>query len=92
MVVPKLIFELQSSTNLLPIRRLNLAVGQRAIVRAAWLRFPTFNLEPLEQTYTRLDQQTYRYESGGGTFVAELKVNDFGLVTDYPGGWEEQRG
>src|ERR671934_1946510 len=28
------------STNLLPIRRLGLAVGQEAKVRAAWLRFP----------------------------------------------------
>lgn len=30
------------STNLLPIRRLGLAVGQEAQVQAAWLRFPSF--------------------------------------------------
>src|ERR1044071_2773527 len=36
------------STNLLPIRRLNLAVGAGEGVRAAWLRFPSFALEPLE--------------------------------------------
>lgn len=35
------------STNLLPIRRLNLAIGAQADVRAAWLRFPSFTLEPL---------------------------------------------
>src|SRR6185436_2911749 len=28
------------STNLLPLRRLNLAIGEEAEVRAAWLRFP----------------------------------------------------
>ena len=77
------------STNLLPIRRLNLAVGQQATVKAAWLRFPSFKLEPLEQTYTRVAEDKYLYESGGGRFSAELTVNEFGLVTNYPGIWEE---
>lgn len=78
------------STNLLPIRRLNLEVGKEAPVSAAWLRFPSFNLERLDQIYRRLDQTTYRYESGGGTFAAELKVNAFGLVTSYPELWEAE--
>lgn len=76
------------STNLFPIRRLNLAAGQEAEVRAAWLRFPSFKLEPLEQIYRRVDRFTYRYESAGGTFVAELKVNEIGLVTNYPDLWQ----
>lgn len=79
------------STNLLPIRRLNLEVGQHAPVSAAWLRFPSFKLERLDQTYYRLDQQIYRYESHDGTFTAELKVNDAGLVTTYADIWEEER-
>ena len=74
-------------TNLLPIRRLNLAVGQEAGVRAAWLRFPSFKFEPLEQIYRRIDASTYRYESAGGRFVAELEVNELGLVTHYPNFW-----
>lgn len=73
------------STNLLPIRRLNLAVGQEAAVRAAWLRFPSFVFEPLEQTYRRVDASTYRYASAGGRFTADLTVNEAGLVTSYPG-------
>ena len=76
------------STNLLPIRRLNLAPGQEGDVRAAWLRFPGFELEPLEQTYRRIDASTYRYESAGGRFVAELKVNEIGFVTHYPKLWQ----
>jgi uncharacterized protein len=44
------------STNLLPIRRLNLAVGEVAEIKAAWLRFPSFTLEPLPQQYRRLDK------------------------------------
>jgi hypothetical protein len=72
------------STNLLPIRRLNLVIGEEAKVRAAWLRFPSFALEPLEQLYRRIDALTYRYESAGGKFVADLHVNSAGFVTGYP--------
>ena len=72
------------STNLLPIRRLGLAPGQEAGVRAAWLRFPNLILAPLEQRYRRLDAATYRYESGGGAFVADLEVDAAGFVTHYP--------
>jgi uncharacterized protein len=72
------------STNLLPIRRLKLDIGQEAPVKAAWLRFPNFTLEPLEQKYRRKDRLIYRYESAGGRFVADLEVNDTGFVTRYP--------
>lgn len=75
------------STNLLPIRRLNLAAGQEAQVKAAWLRFPSFALEPLEQSYCRIDATTIRYASAGGAFVAELEVNETGFVTNYPNFW-----
>lgn len=78
------------STNLLPIRRLNLAVGEEAAVRAAWLRFPSFHLEPLDQIYRRVDATTYRYESAGGRFVRELPVNEAGFVTLYPGFWQAE--
>ncbi len=63
------------STNLLPIRRLDLAIGQGAPVRAAWLRFPSFPLEPLDQLYRRVDDSHYRYESAGGEFTADLEVD-----------------
>jgi hypothetical protein len=75
------------STNLLPIRRLDLAIGQSAEVQAAWLRFPDFTLEPLVQLYHRLDDTTYRYESAGGAFVTELQVNASGFVTRYASVW-----
>ena len=76
------------STNLLPIRRLGLEIGQEADVRAAWLRFPSFALEPLEQRYRRVGETTYRYESAGGQFVAVLSVDAAGFVTTYPGFFE----
>ena len=80
------------STNLLPIRRLDLAVGQEAPVRAAWLRFPTFTLEPLEQLYRRTGNSHYRYESAGGEFTADLEVDASGLITRYPGFAEPESG
>ena len=78
------------STNLLPIRRLELPIGERGRVRAAWLRFPDFTLEPLEQLYHRIDEGTYRYESAGGSFVADLRVNGAGFVTSYPNFWQAE--
>jgi len=78
------------STNTLPIRRLGLAVGGEAEVRAAWLRFPGFTLEPLPQRYRRLGERTYRYESAGGRFVRDLPVNAAGFVIRYPDFWEAE--
>ncbi len=80
------------STNLLPIRRLSLAVGQEEEVRAAWLRFPGFTLERLDQVYRRTGLTTYRYESAGGSFVTDLEVNETGFVTLYPRLWQAEAG
>jgi len=78
------------STNLLPIQRLGIAVGETAEVNAAWLRFPSFKLEPLAQRYSYLTESTYRYESAGGQFVADLTVSRWGFVIDYPGLWQAE--
>ncbi len=75
------------ATNTLPIRRLEPAIGEAVAVTAAWVRFPELTIEPLPQTYTRLAERRYRYESAGGAFVAEIEVDDLGLVTAYEGGW-----
>jgi len=80
------------STNLLPIRRLQLAIGTKAEVQAAWLRFPGFTLEPFVQLYRRISATTYRYESAEGTFVAELQVNTSGFVTKYADIWQLEAG
>jgi hypothetical protein len=78
------------ATNLLPIRRLALNIGKEAEVRAAWLSFPALTFEVLPQVYRRVGETTYRYESGGGTFVRELQVNAVGFVTSYPGLWQAE--
>ena len=76
------------ATNLLAIRRTRLAIGARADVRAAWLRFPELALEPLYQRYERLAESRYKYECWGGAFTAVLETNETGAVTRYPGLWQ----
>jgi uncharacterized protein len=78
------------STNLLPVRRLSLAVGEEAMVRAAWLPFPSLEFAPLDQLYRREAETAYRYESDGGAFVKMLEVNAIGFVTSYPGVWQAE--
>ena len=75
------------ATNTLAIRRLNLQVGSSESIIAAWVKFPELTVQPLSQRYTRLGKNTYRYASNTG-FSAEIAVDDLGLVTAYPGGWE----
>lgn len=70
-------------TNTLPIRRLSPAEGESRDVVAAWVRFPTLEVEPLPQRYTRTGERTWHYESGGGAFRAELEVDEEGLVVSY---------
>jgi hypothetical protein len=79
-------------TNLIPLRRLELKQEESKTVSAAWLRFPSFDLERLDQTYTRLDDSTVKYESRDGEFVRTLKVNSAGLVVDYPDFWKVEDG
>jgi hypothetical protein len=78
------------ATNLLPIRRLQLEIGQRTVVHAAWIKFPEFTAEVLEQVYTRQAAGQYLYESDNGAFRRELSVDPFGCVVDYPGLWRAE--
>lgn len=77
-------------TNFLPLKRLNLSVGEEKNVRAAWLRFPSFSLEPLEQTYERASESSYNYHSGTG-FASTITVDRFGMPIEYSGLWIAER-
>jgi hypothetical protein len=80
------------ATNLLPIRRLDLAVGERADVRTAWVRFPEFRVEALEQSYQRDAARVFRYDAlvDGEKFQARLDTDEFGRVLHYEGLWEAE--
>jgi hypothetical protein len=73
------------ATNTLAVRRLGLAIGASATVTAAWVRLPELVIEPLDQRYTRIAGDRYRYESP--SFAAELVVDDVGLVRRYGDLW-----
>lgn len=82
------------STNLLPIRRLALDVGEEATVAAAWLPFPSLQFELLLQRYRREGERVYHYESESrdGLFTRTLEVDSSGFVTGYPGLWQAESG
>lgn len=73
-------------TNTFPIRRLGLADGQRAEIRALYIGAPALEPRSMRQAYTRLDASHYLYENlEGSAFKAVLLVDEQGLVIDYPG-------
>ena len=81
------------TTNLLPLRRLDLEVGQRAEVRSAWLEWPSAVLLPLTQRYARRSVTEYDYEAdlpGAPKFVAVLRVEPRGWVLDYGDLWRAE--
>jgi hypothetical protein len=80
--------QITPATNTLPIRRLNLGVGDAADTDAVWIRFPELTLERLAQRYTRTAEDRYRYESRDGTFQADLDVDEHAVVMRYGDIWQ----
>jgi len=78
------------STNLLPIRRIKLLPGQSQDITAAWVEFPSLKLKALHQRYTRIDAEHIHYESAGGKFRRDLRINRHGLVLNYPDFWQAE--
>lgn len=71
-------------TNTLPIRRLGLDVGSSADIVVAYIDPESLLVEPSPQRYARTGERRWRFEAIGGEFVAELDVDEHGLVGDYP--------
>lgn len=76
-------------TNTLPIRRLNLAVGETHVIKAAWLEVPELAVRSMDQRYTRLPaahgNDRYEYQSLPDGSTYELIVDSDGIVIDYEG-------
>lgn len=75
------------STNTLPIKRVAPALGSRLDLKAAWVRFPSLEVEPLVQSYERVGKRLYLYRSASG-FSSEIEVDGFGLVRRYGEYWQ----
>ena len=74
------------ATNVLPIRRLPMAIGEKVDVTAAWITLPNLDVSPLSQTYRRTGERSYHYSSKTG-FETTIEVDEDGLVADYPPAW-----
>ncbi|HEY3596185.1 MAG TPA: putative glycolipid-binding domain-containing protein [Paraburkholderia sp.] len=72
-------------TNTLPIRRLRLARGERRPIAVAYISTPDLEIKRVEQAYTCIEPDIeYRYEGIFRDFAANMKVDEDGLVIDYP--------
>ena len=78
------------ATNTLPIRRLDLGVGDSMRITAAWLKFPDFRFSALDQAYSHTSESAYLYQSGNHTYSAVLSVNRAGFVTNFPEMWDQE--
>jgi hypothetical protein len=81
--------EASAFTNAFPVHRLGLDVGQRDDAAAAYVRAPGLDVERLEQSYARLqdngEQSRYDYAAPSFDYRAELVYDEVGLVLEYPG-------
>lgn len=77
------------ATNTLALQRLHLSVGSSGTSRAAYVRFPELDVSVLEQTYHRLSEDTYQYETADGSFCNTLTVNEQRFVIAYPPFWKQ---
>ena len=73
------------ATNTIPIRRLNLEVGEVGNVSVASIPFPERDVVARSQTYERTAARRFRFTSGD--FSTDLTVDEHGFVTAYPGRW-----
>ena len=76
------------ATNVIPVRRLALTVGQEAEATAARLDPSDWTLENLLQRYRRESEQEYWYEAPAFGYAATLSVTQSGMLRRYPGLWE----
>lgn len=72
-------------TNTLALRRLGLAIGDRARIACAYVDLPALKVTLDPQRYTRLSGSRYLFESPASGFARDIDVDDDGLVVTYPG-------
>ncbi|HEY8895285.1 MAG TPA: putative glycolipid-binding domain-containing protein [Niastella sp.] len=71
-------------TNTLPIRRLGLKDNQAAEIKVIYCDILNNQIKPVLQRYTRISSTEYLYQNVVDDFEATIKVDESGLVVDYP--------
>jgi hypothetical protein len=84
-------FGFTPATNLSQLRRIALEIGEAADVPVAWLDVTAGTIAVLDQRYERRTAEAYWYEAPRFDYAALLEVHSSGLISHYPGLWEEER-
>ena len=71
-------------TNTLPIKRLDLKIAQQQLIKVIYLDLLNQEIKPVTQKYTRLSEHEYKYENVPNDFEAVIRIDELGLVVDYP--------
>jgi uncharacterized protein len=72
-------------TNTLPIKRLQFDGDEPQKINVLFIELPEFNIRRVEQIYSKIGKNTYHYQDiEVPDFVADLVVDDDGLVIIYP--------
>jgi len=72
-------------TNTLPIRRLDLEDGGEQLISVIYIDLVAGEIRPVQQKYRRISADMYHYENIPKDFEADIRVDEEGLVVDYPG-------
>lgn len=84
-------FGFTPATNTNAIRRLGLQPGEEAEIATLWLDTSDWQLKPLPQVYRRRSGTVVAYASPLHDFHADLTVDSFGVIENYPELWTAAR-
>lgn len=76
-------------TNTLPVNHLLLEIGKSSDIDVLYIDLLENEIKPVRQRYTRKAKYQYLYESLDYQFEAVITVDPKGIVTSYPGLFEE---
>lgn len=72
-------------TNTLPIKRLQFEANESKLLDMLYIKLPEFELQKVQQRYTRLNSHEYQYDNVTTDFTADLPFDENGILKDYPG-------
>lgn len=75
-------------TNTLPVRRLQLAVGETQEITVLYISMPDGESYAMKQRYTNIDNCFYKYENADGHYSTVLELDEQKMVVYYPGRWQ----
>ncbi|RVU01734.1 hypothetical protein EOD41_07175 [Mucilaginibacter limnophilus] len=71
-------------TNTLAVKSLELKAGESKTITVLYIDVVEHQTSVQTQTYTRLNENTYRFETADKSFTADIIFDDEGLVVNYP--------